>query len=129
MELFNSRPAKRNWLRFAMKLGLLATDAAVLTSLGRMLSDRDDVRSSLHPSERMAVDLDRRGWSRTTTFLTGIGIGVGLGIIFAPMPGEQARIAIRDTARNIKSKMDDLAGRPRGGPGSESRRSTGTYAD
>jgi len=112
-----------------MKLGLLATDAAVWASLNRMLSDREDVRSSLHPRDRMAADLDRRGWSHTTTFLTGIGIGVGLGILFAPMPGEQARIAIRDTARNIKTKMDDVAGWTRRGSTSAHRRSTGTYAD
>jgi hypothetical protein len=129
MELFNSRPEKRNWLRFAMKLGLIATDAAVWASLNRVLSDREDVRSSAHPRDRMAVELNRRGWSHTTTLLTGIGIGLGLGITFAPMPGEQARIAIRDTARNIKTKVDDVAGWARWGSTSAHRRSTGTYAD
>lgn len=110
-----------------MKLGLLATDAAVWASLNRMLSDRDDVRSSLHPRQRVAEDPRPRGWSHTGSLLTGVGIGVGLGLLFAPMPGEQARIAIRDTARNIKSKMDDVADWARWR--SSERRSTGTYAD
>ena len=127
MSFFDSRPGQRNWLRFAMKLGLLATDAAVWASLNRMLSDRDDVRSSLHPRQRVAEDLRPRGWSHAGTLLTGVGIGVGLGLLFAPMPGEQARIAIRDTARNIKSKVDDVADWARWR--SSERRSTGTYAD
>ena len=132
MSTFNRRSDRQHWFRFAMKLGLLATDAALWSSLTRMLSDREDARNAARVREHSSYDLQTRqaehGWSRASTLLTGVGIGVGLGILFAPMSGEQARLAIRDTAVTFKSKMDnvvDWAGRP-----SQVRRhSTGTYAD
>lgn len=127
MSTFRTRADKQRWFRFAMKLGLLATDAALWSSLARMLSERD-ARDPLRPRQRLAMDLQaRRGWSRATTLLTGVGIGVGLGILFAPVPGEQVRLAIRDTASNFKNKMGnvtDWAGRTSFG-----HRSTGTYAE
>ena len=122
----------RNWFRFAMKLGLLATDAAIWSSLGRMLEDRDHAGSAIR-RETMAPDVRpaRQGWSHATTLVTGLGIGVGLGILFAPMPGEQARYALRQTAMNFRSKMTDVAdwAGSRRGQSQYQRRSTGTYAD
>ena len=112
-----------------MKLGLLATDAALWSSLARMLSERGDARDPLRPRQRLAMDLQAgRGWSRASTLLTGVGIGVGVGLLIAPMSGEQVRLAIRDTAATVKNKMDDVAGWARR-RSSYSRRSTGTYAD
>lgn len=113
-----------------MKLGLLATDAALWSSLARMLSERGDARDPLRPRQRLAMDLQAgRGWSRATTMLTGVGIGVGLGLLFAPMSGEQVRLAIRDTASTVKNKMDDVADWAGRRSSSFSRSSTGTYAD
>jgi hypothetical protein len=130
MSAFKRRPGRQNWFRFAMKLGLLATDAALWSSLARMLSERDDARDPLRPRQRLAVDLQgHRDWSRAATLLTGVGIGVGLGMLFAPMSGEQVRLAIRDTASNVKNKMDDVADWAGRRSSSISRRSTGTYAD
>jgi gas vesicle protein len=40
------------------------------------------------------------------SFLAGLGIGIGLGIIFAPMSGE-------DTRENISQRANDLAGSAR----------------
>ena len=133
MSRFTPRVNNQHWFRFAMKLGLLATDAALWSSLARMLSDRENARDAARLRERSFSDLQarqpERGLSRASTLLTGVGIGVGLGILFAPMSGEQVRLAIRDTASNFKDKMDDVtdwAGRRNS---SFSRRSTGTYAD
>ena len=35
------------------------------------------------------------------SFLVGLGIGVGLGVLFAPMSGEQTRSNIRDRAGEL----------------------------
>lgn len=129
MSTFNRRPGRQHWFRFAMKLGLLATDAALWSSLARMLSERGYAHDRLRPRQRLAMDLQpRRGWSRASTMLAGVGIGVGLGLLFAPMSGEQVRLAIRDTASTVKNKMDDVADWA-GRRSSFSRSSTGTYAD
>lgn len=130
MSTFKRRPGRQHWFRFAMKLGLLATDAALWSSLARMLSERGDARDSVRPRQRLATDLQSgRRWSRATTVLTGVGIGVGLGILFAPMTGEQVRLAIRDTASTLKNKMEDVADWAGGRSSSYSHRGTGTYAD
>lgn len=133
MSTFKRRPGGQHWFRFAMKLGLLATDAALWSSLARMLSDRENARDRARLRERSSYDLQtrqpERGWSRATTLITGVGVGVGLGILFAPMSGEQVRLAIRDTASNFKDRMDDVAGWAGRRSSSSGRPSTGTYAD
>jgi hypothetical protein len=133
MSRFTPRANKQHWFRFAMKLGLLATDAALWSSLARTLSDRENARDAARLRERSLSDLQTRqfarGWSRASTLLTGVGIGVGLGILFAPMSGEQVRLALRDTASNFKNKMDDVADWAGRRSSSVGRRSTGTYAD
>jgi gas vesicle protein len=35
------------------------------------------------------------------SFLVGLGLGIGLGVLFAPMSGEQARNNIRDRAGEL----------------------------
>ncbi|MGB8063378.1 MAG: hypothetical protein WCF26_15910 [Candidatus Sulfotelmatobacter sp.] len=135
MNTFRSRPSRQNWFRFAMKLGLLATDAALWSSVARMLSEHDDARDPVRPSERVSSRLQtrdlqiRRGWSHASTLFTGLGIGLGLGLVFAPMSGEQARLAIRDTAVTLKNRMDDVVDWVGRRPYRVGRRSTGTYAD
>ena len=141
MNTSRRRPSRQHWFRFAMKLGLLATDAALWSSLARKLSDRERVRDDVardpvrRARERASYDLQTRDrqtgsrWSHAATLVTGVGIGLALGLIFAPISGEQARLAIRDSAATLKNKMDDVvdwAGRP---TSQASRRSTGTYAD
>ncbi|HKU26298.1 MAG TPA: YtxH domain-containing protein [Candidatus Sulfotelmatobacter sp.] len=127
MSAFSRRPTKKNWFRFALKVGLLATDAAVWTSIARMLSERDeatDVRK-----ERLASTLSpNRGRSHTSTLLIGVAIGVGVGMLFAPVSGEQARNTLRDTASDLKDKVG-MSGWGSSGPSTASRRSTGTYAE
>jgi hypothetical protein len=135
MNTFRRGPGGQHWFRFAMKLGLLATDAALWSSLASMLSERDDARDPVRPRERFSSDIQsrdlqiRHGWSHASTLLAGVGMGLGLGLIFAPMSGEQARLAIRDTAVTLKNRMGDAVDWASRRPSQVSRRSTGTYAD
>lgn len=130
MTVFRRRPNKKNWFRFAMKLGLLATDAAVLSSIGRMLTDRGDAADALRPRERLSADLQRKGgWSHASTLFVGVAIGAAIGMLFAPVSGEEARQAIREKVDDMRGKVNNVtAWAGRGGP-SMNRPSTGTYAE
>lgn len=125
---FKGRNKTTNWFRFALKVGLLATDAAVWTSLNRLLTERDDGRDSRRRQDREAMELhSRRGWSRASTLLTGVGIGIGLGMLFAPVSGGEARNAIRDRAEDVKNKWNDVTAWA--GGFSQPQRRTGTYPE
>jgi len=127
MSALRRRPTKKNWFRFALKLGLLATDAAVWTSVARMLSDRDEATDFRR--ENLASNLSpNRGWSHASTLFIGVAIGVGVGMLFAPVSGEQARNTLRDTATDLKEKVSNASSWAGRGP-SASSRSTGTYAE
>lgn len=122
-----SRKKARNWFRFALKLGLLATDASVWLALNRALSEHKDTRDSLR-SRQVADDLNvHRGHSHAGILLMGVGIGAGLGMLLAPVSGKQARNAIRETAEEVRDKWNDVAAWA--GLGSLMSRRTGTYAD
>ena len=128
MAALTRRPKATNWFRFFLKVGLLATDATVWASVHNLLSERQDARDARHMRENVSANLaPRRGRSRFPTLLTGIGIGFGLGILFAPVSGEQARSVLRDKASDVKEKWDDVAAWA--GLGSSQMRRTGTYAD
>jgi hypothetical protein len=128
MSALRRRPTKKNWFRFALKFGLLATDAAVWTSIARMLSDRDDATELRR--ENLASNLSpTRGWSHASTLFIGVAIGVGVGMLFAPVSGEQARNTLRDTATDLKEKVTNASSWAGRGPSTASSRSTGTYAE
>jgi len=128
MNALRRRPSKKNWIRFAMKLGLLATDAAVWSSIGRMLSDRDDATDFRR--EHLASNLSpNRGWSHASTLFVGVAIGVGIGMLFAPVSGEEARNTLRETAADMKEKVSNASAWGARGFSAASRRSTGTYAE
>ena len=130
MNALRRRPNTKNWMRFAMKVGLLATDTAVWSSIARMLSERDDATDLRR--ERLASNLSpNRGWSHASTLFIGVAIGVGVGMLLAPVSGEEARNTLRDTASNIKDRFNHVGAdwAASGGPSTASRRSTGTYAE
>jgi hypothetical protein len=128
MNALRRRPTTKNWARFAMKLGLLATDAAVWSSIARMITDRDEATDIRR--ERIASKLSpNRGWSHASTLFIGVAIGVGVGMLFAPVSGEQARNTNRDTAEEMKEKVSNMSGWGTRGTSTASRRSTGTYAE
>jgi len=131
MTAFSRRPSRKNWLRLALKLGLLATDATVLSAIERMLTERNVPDEGVRSRQRLSVDLrHRRGWSHNSALLLGAAIGFGMGILFAPVSGEEARNAIRDRVSDLRDRVSDAAAwATRSGSCGESRRSTGTYAE
>jgi YtxH-like protein len=131
MTAFRRRPSRTNWIRFALKLGLLATDATVLSAIGRMLVERDVPDEGVRSRQRLSVDLpDRRSWSHSSSLMAGAAIGFGVGILFAPVSGEEARSAIRERARDVRDRVSDAAAwATRSGSSGGGRRSTATYAE
>jgi len=45
---------------------------------------------------------------RMKSFLAGLGIGIGLGILFAPMSGEETRTNLQQRAGDLKDSARDL---------------------
>ena len=128
MTALRRRPTTKNWVRFAMKLGLLATDAAVWTSIARMLSERDEPTEVRR--DRLASNLrPKSGWSHASTLFIGVALGVGIGMLFAPVSGQQARSTLRNTANSMKDKFSNGGWESGSGPSAASRRATGTYAE
>jgi len=120
MRSFGRRSKAKNWARLAMKFGLLLTDAKIWESINDQLRDRaDDMREAMREKYEDTSDRlydarnalqGRNDWvTPTASFLGGIGIGVGLGILFAPVSGEQARAALRDKAVDVKNKVSEFA--------------------
>jgi hypothetical protein len=119
MASFGRRRDAKQWARFAMKLGLFLSDAKLWSAINKQLRERTaDITDSMRDRYEEAADrLDNApallGESHrlgsTLCFLGGVGIGVGLGMLLAPVSGEQARSVIRDRAANVKSKVADFA--------------------
>ncbi len=63
-------------------------------------------------------------------FLFGLGMGIGLGILFAPMSGEETRNNLADRANDLASSAKDTyeQGRDRVNRGVETIRSTAERA-
>jgi hypothetical protein len=130
MRALNKRNKGTNWVRFFLKLGLLATDATVWASMNHLLTEREDASDAQRLRQKVSANLaPRRGRSHFSTLLTGIGIGVGVGMLLAPVSGEEARTVIREKASDVKDKWDDVAAWAGLGSSPMPRRSTGTYAD
>lgn len=130
MRALTKRHKGTNWVRFFLKLGLLATDATVWASMNHLLTEREDAVDAQRLRKKVSANLaPRRGRSHFSTLLTGIGIGLGIGMLFAPVSGEEARGVIREKASDVKDKWDDVAAWAGLGSSQMPRRSTGTYAD
>ncbi len=135
---FGKRARAKQWARFAMKIGLFLTDSKLWTAVNEQMKERasdlrDSVRESYKDTSSRLEDaqdaLRGRGhWlGHTTSFLGGIGIGIGLGMLLAPVSGEEARSAIRGKAADVKSKVSDFARGSR--PYRSSSIPTGTSGD
>jgi gas vesicle protein len=120
MASFGRRRTAKQWARFAMKIGLFVTDAKLWSAINNQLRERaEDISDSMRDTyEETTNRLDnaqaalrgRTHWLGSTVgFLGGVGIGVGLGMLLAPVSGEEARSVIRDRAANVKSKVADFA--------------------
>src|ERR1700758_132818 len=134
MRGFRGQSAATKWARFALKCGLLLTDTKLWASISERLQHRadelgeqvkrkyDDTVGRLEDARSPLVD--RNQWiAPTVNFLGGIGIGVGLGILFAPVSGEEARAAVRHKVVDIKNKVTDIAS---AAANVRTRQSTGT---
>jgi YtxH-like protein len=106
-----NRKKTTNWVRFALKSALLATDVTVWDAVRRFMSERtDDVHEAFRRGDNLAERVrSQRRRSHLSTLLVGVGIGVGVGMLFAPVSGESARDALRDTASDVKNKVADVA--------------------
>jgi gas vesicle protein len=120
MASFGRRRDAKQWARFAMKIGLFLTDAKLWSAINKQLHDRtEDIRERMRDRYEETTDriddahaalLGETHWvGSTLCFLGGVGIGVGLGMLLAPVTGEEARSVIRDRAANMKSKVSDFA--------------------
>jgi gas vesicle protein len=120
MRGYNRGNALQRWARFALKCGLLITDAKLWSSISDQLRDRaDDMSDTARRTYDEATDRisdaqdalrGRNHWvTPTLNFLGGVGIGVGVGLLLAPASGEETRSAIRDKVVDLKSRMGDVA--------------------
>jgi hypothetical protein len=138
MRAFNRNYGTKNWIRFALKCGLLITDAKVWSAVDHLLSEREEETMAFRsryenlPRRRQggsAVRADKPFLSRASTLLGAVGVGFGLGMLLAPVSGEEARAAIRDKALDVKDSVTDVAAWASGfGSPPAARHSTGTYA-
>jgi len=112
------RSSAKQWARLAMKAGLFLTDAKLWSAINEQLKERaedvsDAVRSSYsETSDRvnnagMALRGESHWFASTLTFLGGVGIGIGVGMLLAPMSGEEVRASIRDKAEDMKNRVGD----------------------
>ena len=108
----------KQWARLALKLGLLLTDAKLWASINDRVRDHaGDVGDFVNEKYSVAADrLDdaRRSLRGETdwvaplaSFVGGIAVGVGIGILVAPVSGEEARATLRDRASGIKDEIKD----------------------
>jgi hypothetical protein len=138
MATFGRRSSAKQWARLAMKAGLFLTDAKLWSAINDQLKERaDDVSdvvqrtygetSNRLDSARAALRGETHWVAPIMTFLGGVGIGIGVGMLLAPVSGEEARNAIRDRATDVKNRVGDFAtGASRFRPASAS---TGTQGD
>ena len=47
------------------------------------------------------------------SFLAGLGLGVGIGMLFAPMSGEETRRNITDRANDLADQAQEISGQVR----------------
>jgi gas vesicle protein len=141
MRSFGRQSTAKHWARFAMKIGLLLTDAKLWADMSDQLRERasdvgdgmreryEDTADRLRDA-RMALQGRNQWLTPTATFLGGVGIGVGLGLLFAPASGEETRATLRDRAVDATNKMADIAtGVTRSGSFATGSPSTGTHGD
>jgi len=121
MTTFGRRSTAKQWARLAMKTGLLLTDMKLWSALSDQLKDHaGDLRDVF--KDRYEDTTDRiqdarsalRGGSNWVSpvagFVGGVGVGIAVGMLFAPVSGEEARAVIRDRARDVGNKVNEMTG-------------------
>jgi gas vesicle protein len=120
MRTFTRQNTATKWARFALKCGLALTDAKLWADVRDRLQDgaetaKDEIKRKYDEGTDRLQEANRALHGRsnwvapTLNFLGGIGLGVGLGILFAPVSGEEARTVLRNRVVNIKQKVGGVA--------------------
>lgn len=114
------RNTATQWARLAMKLGLLVTDPKTWADANQQLSERaEDVGDALKEKYDEAADRlhhagralrGEKSWvAPAVGFLGGIAVGAGLGVLFAPVSGEETRTALRNAAVDVRNKVSNIS--------------------
>jgi gas vesicle protein len=120
MRTFTRQNTATKLARFAMKCGLALTDAKLWADVRERLQDsaedaRDEIKRKYDEGtdrlqEANRVLQGRNNWvAPTLNFLGGVGLGVGLGMLFAPVSGEETRTALRNKVVDIKQRVGGVA--------------------
>lgn len=121
MRIPGRRSAASKWARFALKAGLLLTDAKLWNSINEQLRDQfedagDVVRRGYETTTdriddaRAALRGETHWPSHALSFVGGVGLGVGLGLLFAPSSGYETRAVLRNRAADVKNMVSDVTG-------------------
>jgi len=135
MRIPGRRSAASKWARFALKTGLLLTDAKLWSSINEQLKDHledagDAVRHGYETTTdriddaRAALRGESHWPSHALSFAGGIVLGVGLGLLLAPSPGEETRALLRNRANDFRDRVSDVTGAD-----FRSGQATGTHGD
>jgi hypothetical protein len=121
MSTFGRRSTAKQWARLAMKTGLLLTDMKLWSALSDQLRDRagdmrdiftdryEDTKDRIHDAGS-ALRGENHWISPVASFVGGVGVGIAVGMLFAPVSGEEARAVIRERARDVGSRVNEMAG-------------------
>ena len=101
-----------------MKVGLFLTDAKLWSAVTRQLRERADdfgdvVRDTYDETTdrlsnaRAAVRGETQWIGPVASFVGGIGVGIGVGMLLAPVSGEEARGVIRNRATEMTDRVRD----------------------
>jgi gas vesicle protein len=125
MRTFSRRQNPKQWARLALKLGVLLTDPKVWSDVNDHLSDRiddandairdarhsvrqkyDEAADRLHDARR-ALRGDSNWAGSLASFVGGVALGVGVGMLLAPVSGEEARATLYDIGRRTYSNASE----------------------
>jgi gas vesicle protein len=121
MTTFGRRSTAKQWARMAMKFGLLLTDMKLWSALNDQLKERaSDLRDNFNDRYQDTADRihdagsalrGENNWvAPVASFVGGVGVGIAVGMLFAPVSGEEARAVIRDRARDVGSRVNEMTG-------------------
>lgn len=118
MATYGRRTSAKHWARLAMKVGLFLTDAKLWSSLtqqmrehaddfGDVVRDSYDETSNRLSNARAAIRGETHWIGPVASFVGGIGVGIGVGMLLAPVSGEEARGVIRNRATEMTDRVRD----------------------
>jgi YtxH-like protein len=118
MATFSRRNGVKDWVRLALRGGMLLTDPRFRNAVSDRVKDRFDDLADIvgeryeDASDRLTDVSDAlRGRYRTRTrvlsFLAGVGVGAGVAVLLTPVSGSEIRQGIRDRASDAKDRVSE----------------------